>query len=171
MKKLKVGVIFGGMSTEHDISNISGTSVIKNLDKEKYDIFPIYIDKKGIWYKYTKDVKNINILDIKEQPLEIKEINNKIETLKILDVVFPVLHGLYGEDGTIQGLLELEKIPYVGCGVLTSSVCMNKIYTKVIFEKAGLNQAKSVNINVYNGEYIYIDEKFNYIHETKEGLS
>ena len=78
-----------------------------------------------------------------------------------MDVIFPVLHGLYGEDGTIQGLFELLKIPYVGCGVLASSVGMDKVYTKIIFDKAEINQTKYVYIRKYDDKYIYVDDSFN----------
>lgn len=156
MNKIKLGVIFGGMSTENEVSCISGASVIKHLNKEKYNVFPIYIDKIGNWYK-------VKLEDIeKSEELENKEhIENITEYLKQMDVIFPVLHGLYGEDGTIQGLFELLKIPYVGCGVLASSVGMDKVYTKLIFEKANINQAKYIYIRKYNEKYIYIDEEFN----------
>ena len=156
MNKIKLGVIFGGMSTENEVSCISGASVIKHLNKEKYNVFPIYIDKIGNWYK-------VKLEDIeKSEELENKEhIQNITEYLKQMDVIFPVLHGLYGEDGTIQGLFELLKIPYVGCGVLASSVGMDKVYTKLIFEKANINQAKYIYIRKYNEKYIYIDEEFN----------
>ena len=163
MNKIKVGVIFGGMSTEHDVSNVSGTSVIKNLNKEKYDIFPIYIDEFGNWFKYTKSINEIEILEIGSQPQELEQIDNKIKYLEDLDVIFPVLHGLYGEDGSIQGLFELINKPYVGCDILSSSICMNKIYTKIIFEKAGIKQAKSVNINVENDKIIYIDDNLKHL--------
>lgn len=156
MNKIKLGVIFGGMSTENEVSCISGASVIKHLNKEKYNVFPIYIDKIGNWYK-------VKLEDIeKSEELENKDhIENITEYLKQMDVIFPVLHGLYGEDGTIQGLFELLKIPYVGCGVLASSVGMDKVYTKLIFEKAHINQAKYIYIRKYNEKYIYIDEEFN----------
>lgn len=156
MNKIKIGVIFGGMSTENEVSCISGASVIKHLNKEKYNVFPIYIDKIGNWYK-------VKLEDIeKSEELENKEhIENITEYLKQMDVIFPVLHGLYGEDGTIQGLFELLKIPYVGCGVVASSVGMDKVYTKLIFEKANINQAKYIYIRKYNEKYIYIDEEFN----------
>lgn len=87
-------------------------------------------------------------------------IENVFEYLKQMDVIFPVLHGLYGEDGTIQGLFELLKIPYAGCGVLASSVGMDKVYTKIIFDKAGINQAKYVYIRKYNDKFIYVKENF-----------
>ena len=110
MPKIKVGVIFGGQSTEHDVSIVSGSSVIKNLDKDKYDIYPIYISKDGEWYHYVKSIKQINIFKIGEEPKELEKIDNEFEILKSQDIIFPVLHGLYGEDGTLQGLLELLKI-------------------------------------------------------------
>ena len=162
MNKKRICVIFGGMSTEHSISNISGTSVIKNLDKSKYDILPIYIDKEGNWYEYTKDVNEIDILKVNEEPVELKKIEKKMDALDDIDVVFPVLHGLYGEDGSIQGMLEFLNKKYVGCDIISSAVCMNKIYTKILFEKAGINQAKSVNINVIDNNYVYIDDNMNF---------
>lgn len=155
---MKIAVIFGGMSTEHDVSIVSGTSIIRNLDKEKYDIYPLYINKKGYWHTYTPSEKVYKVGDDIDN---IQYLNNPIEYLWNMDCVFPVLHGLYGEDGTIQGLFELAKVPYVGCKVLASSISMDKAYTKIIFEKAGLNQAKYVYIKENNGKYIYIDKEFN----------
>ena len=162
MDKLKIGVIFGGISSEHDVSKVSGSSVITNLDKEKYDILPIYINKDGNWYTYDKDINDIQILNIDSDIEEdITPILNIEKTLKSLDIVFPVLHGLGGEDGSIQGLFELFKVPYVGCGILASSVGMDKVYTKIIFEKAGLNQARYEYIRKFNDSYIYVDKSFN----------
>lgn len=158
MKKLIVGVIFGGMSSEHDVSIISGSSVIKNLDKEKYDILPIYIDKNGNWNTYTK---NIEITKIGDEIQEKELIKNPIEYMQNCDVIFPVLHGLYGEDGTIQGMLELLRKPYVGCKVLASSICMDKVYAKIIFKKANINQARYMYIKRVESEYFYVDENFN----------
>lgn len=142
MNRLKLGVIFGGVSTEHEVSCVSGTSVITNLDKTKYDIYPIYIGKDGTWYHYTKPIEEIEILDITQTITPIETIQNVIETIKQMDVIFPVLHGMGGEDGTIQGLFELLNIPYVGCGVLSSSVAMDKAYTKIIFDKARYQTSK-----------------------------
>lgn len=161
MNKIKLGVVFGGMSTEHDVSIVSGTSIIRNLNKRKYDIFPIYITKEGNWYKYIKNINDIQILKIGEEIENTQKIENPTEYIKNLDCIFPVLHGLYGEDGTIQGLFELLKIPYVGCKVLSSSISMDKAYTKIIFEKAGLNQANYAYIRENKGKYIYIDKNFN----------
>ena len=144
---IKLGVIYGGVSTEHDVSEMSAKSVIENLNKEKYEIHEIYINKYGKWY------------EVKDE--EVEEKYNIIWTLKELDVVFPVLHGLGGEDGTIQGMLEMMQVPYVGCGVLASSVGMDKAYTKIIFDKAGIPQAPYIYIRKKDNEYVIIDENFN----------
>lgn len=138
--KINLGIIFGGMSTEYEISIKSATSIINNLNEEKYNIFKIFIDKNGMWFDNNKNI----------------EITNVPEYLKSLDIVFPVLHGLYGEDGTIQGMLEVFKIPYVGCKVLASSLGMDKIYSKAIFEKAKIKQAKYICIKKYREKENYI---------------
>ena len=134
---IKVAVIYGGMSTEHDVSMVSAQNVIENLNAGKYDIYKIEIAKNGEWLNNGKKIKNV------------------VEILQKMDVVFPVLHGLYGEDGTIQGMLEMLKVPYVGCKVLASSVCMDKVYTKYILKNAKINQAKFVYIK---NENIYVDD-------------
>lgn len=157
MSRINLGVVFGGMSTESDVSVVSGTSVVKNLNKEKYNIHPIYISKDGEWYMVKNFIKNADENNILKEKSKIENIN---EFLKSLDVVFPVLHGLYGEDGTIQGLFELLKVPYVGCKVLASSVGMDKVYSKLIFKNAGLNQAKSIYIQKRGKNYYYFSDSF-----------
>ena len=146
---MKIGIIFGGKSTEHDVSVVSGTSVIKNIDKQKYEIHPIYIEKDGTWYTYDKKIEEIDVLKIGEEIKEKTKIENIIEYLKTMDVIFPVLHGLDGEDGSIQGMLEMLGIPYVGCKILASSIGLDKAYTKIIFEKAKIKQAKYEYIRKY----------------------
>ena len=169
MKKIKIGIIFGGISTEHDVSIVSGTSVLKNIDKNKYEIFPIYISKQGEWYAYTKEIKKIEILEIGEKVEPIKKIENPFEYLKMLDTVFPVLHGKGGEDGSIQGMLEFLNIPYVGCGILSSSLGMDKAYTKVILEKANINQAKYMYVQKRGDNYARINKNFDEeIHNLKQ---
>lgn len=138
--KIKVCVIYGGKSTEHDVSIVSGKNVMDNIDKEKYEIYPVKISKNGDWLKENE-----------------KEIEDIVGYLKKMDVIFPVLHGKYGEDGTIQGLFDLINKPYVGCGVLASSICMDKVYTKVMFEKAKIPQAEYIYLK---NENIYVDENF-----------
>ena len=164
MSKIKVGVVFGGMSTEHDVSIVSGTSVAKKLNDKKYEVYPIYIDNNGGWHKCLDISKKYEVGDKIEN---IQKIENIIEYLKEMDVIFPVLHGLYGEDGTIQGLFELLKKPYVGCKVMGSSIAMDKIYAKIIFDKAKIKQAKYKYVKKDKNEYIYVNKDFN---ETKKDL-
>ena len=140
---MKVAVIFGGISTEHEVSIMSAKNVIDNLDKNRYKIYPVFIDKNGIWMQDSKRIKDI------------------VSFIKEMDVVFPVLHGRYGEDGTIQGMLEMLKVPYVGCKVLSSSICMDKVFTKYVLEKANINQAKYIYIK---NENLYVNEE---LEETK----
>ena len=169
--KKKVCVIFGGQSSEHEISRVSATSVINNLDKEKYKIIMLGITKKGKWYLYSGKVENLHngawekdrkhlkpaVLSpsSRDKGLLIEGADGKLRRMRV-DVIFPVLHGMYGEDGTVQGLFELSGLPYVGCGVLASSVGMNKIYMKYVFEKAGLTQAKWLPF--YTKDFAHIDE-------------
>ena len=157
MKNLKLGVVFGGKSTEHDVSIVSGTSIIKNLNKGKYEIYPIFIDKDGTWFETNKIE---NALKIGEKINSNKKIENISEYLKNLDVIFPALHGLGGEDGSIQGMFELLDIPYVGSKILGSSICMDKVYSKIIFEKAHIMQAKYVYIKKNKENYTYVNEDF-----------
>lgn len=97
----------------------SGKSILNNIDTDKYEIYPIYIDCDGTWYEYNK-----------------RKIENIVEYINKLDVIFPVLHGINGEDGSIQGLFEIFKIPYVGCRILASGIGMDKVYSKVLFDRA-----------------------------------
>ena len=155
MAKIKVAVLFGGMSNEHDISLISAANVIQNIDRTKYDIVPIGITKKGRWFFYQGDIAGIksgeweNDSDnvpaaILPEPLYrgIATINGDEMNIIRVDVVFPVLHGKYGEDGTIQGLLDMAKIPYVGCGCFASAACMDKHYTHTVLEHDGIRMAR-----------------------------
>ena len=152
MKKLNIALIFGGISGEHDVSLVSTTSVYKNIDKSKYNVFTIGITKDGRWLYYEGDeenIKNGTWADLANKNVEInlvpsgnKEVGILFEdgNVKKIDVLFPVLHGPYGEDGTIQGLFEISQIPYVGCGVLASSVGMDKLICKKVFSQIGLPQ-------------------------------
>ena len=154
---LKLCVIFGGMSTEHDVSIASGKNVLENIENKKYKVTPIYINKNGDWFEYNGKYSE---LTMDREPRSIKKIENIIQYIKEFDVVFPVLHGLYGEDGSIQGMLELLKIPYVGCRILASSIGMDKAYAKVMFANAGINQTKSCYIKKYKEKYKYISKDF-----------
>ncbi|MCI8504655.1 MAG: D-alanine--D-alanine ligase [Lachnospiraceae bacterium] len=156
MAKQTVAVFFGGQSSEHEISCLSAVNVIENINRDKYDLLLVGITKEGKWL-LTKSVDEIrsgewkNSLvravlspDAGQHGLLILE-GDKVSCLKV-DAAFPVLHGLYGEDGTIQGLLELAQIPYVGCGVLASAVSMDKLYTKLIVDTLGIRQAAYVAV-------------------------
>lgn len=156
MSKKTVAVLFGGQSSEHEVSLISATTIITHMNKELYDIVLIGITKDGRWLSVDK-VEDIasgawlesNVTAVISPDTSHKGVllidGNQVE-LKKVDVVFPALHGLNGEDGTVQGLLELSKIPYVGCGVLASSVSMDKLYTKIIVDTLNVRQAKYVGV-------------------------
>ncbi len=160
--KINIGIIFGGRSGEHDISIRSAKSVLEQIDKEKYSVLPIAISKDGNWLsplesvsllpQDTQDILSEDnssfaswapgfIPDPKYKGLKALGENND---MLALDVVFPVLHGTYGEDGTIQGLFEMADIPYIGCGVVASACGMDKVVMKTIFREAGLPICKHV---------------------------
>ncbi|MGL4790501.1 MAG: D-alanine--D-alanine ligase family protein [Anaerotignaceae bacterium] len=155
MNKKTVVVLFGGQSSEHEVSRISASTIISNINQEKYYVLPVGITKEGSWMIYNGPVENIKTGDWEKfgtpaiispdasQKGLLKIIGDKVKLIPI-DVIFPVLHGLYGEDGTVQGLFELAQIPYVGCGVLASAVSMDKVYTKIIAKNAKINQADYV---------------------------
>ena len=148
--RICVGVVFGGRSAEHEISLVSAASIINALDKKKYEVIPIGITPEGKWVsspdvlkRMKEGVRNnipekILLPDPSRKGLvEIDKKSVKVHEKKI-DVIFPVLHGTFGEDGTIQGLFEFASIPYVGAGVLGSSVGMDKVITKQLCEQAGI---------------------------------
>jgi D-alanine-D-alanine ligase len=168
VKKLRVGVIYGGRSGEHEVSIASAAAVVKNLDTQRYEPIPIRIEKDGRWVmashlptsasaaavieeersasgkRLSRGEREAYLLAHPgdEQILTIERGTTPVVTGLGLDVVFPVLHGPYGEDGTVQGLLELANIPYVGAGVLASAVGMDKAVSKLVFAAKGLPIAK-----------------------------
>lgn len=150
-KKLRVGVIFGGRSGEHEVSLRSAESVINALDREKYEIVPIAISKEGKWLTSSQagELLPSAVMRGADQHVAIFGDPTARGLTRLargsanghrdsLDVIFPVLHGTYGEDGTIQGLLEMADLPYVGCGVLASAAGMDKVVMKRLFREAGL---------------------------------
>lgn len=156
MNKKTVVVLFGGQSSEHEVSCISATTIISNINEEKYQIRMVGITKDGRWLKVDR-VEDITSGAWRESNTTaiispdasfhgLVYIDGDKFTKEKVDVVFPALHGLYGEDGTVQGLLELAHIPYVGCGVLASSVSMDKIYTKIIVDTLHIRQANYVPV-------------------------
>src|SRR5712692_6959978 len=146
-KRLRIGVLFGGRSGEHEVSLASAASVIRGLDPEKYEAVPIGIAKDGRWLVgagaqrlLPEVLKTGQRVVLPADPNEAALLpldQSRAEALRV-DVVFPVLHGTFGEDGTVQGLLDLAGLPYVGAGVLASSVGMDKDVQKRLFEQAGL---------------------------------
>lgn len=143
MKKIRVAVIFGGQSGEHEVSLVSAASVIKALDPVKYEVVEIGINKEGRWLVGENCLESLKL----EAVGKLKTMALSTDSQKALsavdgdgkiDIAFPVLHGPYGEDGTIQGLFEMLDIPYVGCGVLASSTAMDKLQCKAIMEAAGV---------------------------------
>ena len=156
MKKLLI--ICGGQSSEHIVSRMSCTSVLNNIHKNLYKITLVGIDKNGTWYLLDQNQKDLAKNSWLNNSTEIKDI---FGLLKEHDVVFPVLHGMNGEDGTIQGLFELAGVPYVGCRVLGSSVSMDKIYTKKILDTAGIPQVKSLYVKKrYDDKLVVVDNNF-----------
>lgn len=157
MSKLKICVICGGASSEHDVSLVSATSVLKNLDKSKYEVYIIIISKQGKWFLYEDDIDLLSggnwVFSPKLCPAHISPEsgdptiiykaapNDNFKSLTF-DVVFPVLHGKNGEDGTIQGLFTLADIPFVGCDTLSSAMCMDKEITHIVLASAGIRTAK-----------------------------
>ncbi|MDZ4221288.1 MAG: D-alanine--D-alanine ligase family protein, partial [Patescibacteria group bacterium] len=148
MPKLRIAVLFGGRSGEHEVSLVSASSVLEHLDAAKYEVLPIGITKEGKWIAGPESLKLLksggalpaasNAL-IKPEPFEAGHGEGELGNI---DVVFPVLHGPYGEDGAVQGFLELTGIPYVGCGVLGSAVCMDKVMQKNVLKAEGFSQAR-----------------------------
>ena len=139
--KIRVGVIYGGKSGEHEVSIASAASVMKHLDRAKYDAVPIHIGKDGRWALAAQAPTAISAAEVLKQAktaaLQVVDPTTVVSGSG-LDVIFPVLHGPYGEDGTVQGLLELANVPYVGSGVLGSAVGMDKAVMKTLFAAAGL---------------------------------
>lgn len=182
MAKIRVAVIFGGKSNEHDISVVSATHIIKNIPKDKYEVTCIGITKKGHWLKYIGDVEQISTgewekhLDnvpcvLSPDPLHkgflaIRQ-DGTIQHVKV-DCIFPVLHGKNGEDGTIQGLFEMAEIPFVGCDLISSAMCMDKSVTHTMLEMNGIKTAKWVTIlqnqldTEFNEKVNEMEEKLTY---------
>lgn len=148
--KRKLGLLYGGKSAEHDVSLSTAKAVIQALNFDQYDVFPIYITREGEWRKgaqLTMPVENTDDLVFKmdgneEKPNDISSF--LVSDEKPFDVIFPLLHGTNGEDGTVQGLLEVLNLPYVGNGVLASAAGMDKVVMKQLFEVAGLQQVPYV---------------------------
>jgi D-alanine-D-alanine ligase len=157
-RKIRMGVIFGGRSGEHEVSVRSALSVIEAADPEKYEVIPVAITKEGRWLSPAESATMLPeavrlkltgrdeaaegammiVVDPSRGGLLRRETVHGEAADQRLDIIFPVMHGTYGEDGTVQGLLEMAGVPYVGCGVLASSCGMDKVVMKTLFKQAGL---------------------------------
>lgn len=166
MKK-QIAVIFGSINSEHDVSVASASSVVKNFPNDKYDLVPVYISKTGTWYTgnyTTKDFDEMAFDTSRELYLKF-DFNNtgfydaSTHSHVKVDAAFIMLHGQMGEGGHIQGLLHAANIPFTGCDVLSSALCMDKIYTHVICESFGIPMA-AYKVLVRNQEYDISDIEY-----------
>ena len=178
VQKKRIAVIFGGRSSEHEVSRVSASYVINKIPADLYEVVTIGITKDGRWLMYEGDTEKIADGSWENDPENRTAFISPAPSIggivvmdgsgcKIikLDCVFPVLHGKNGEDGTIQGLLELARIPYVGCGVLSSADCMDKIVTNIILGYSGIEQAEFTWF--YSSDYFKSPDKYISDVETK----
>lgn len=165
MEKKTIAVLFGGCSNEYEVSLISAASVIDHLDIQRYNIVKIGITQDGQWLRYSGGTEDIchnrwhmhpscipSFISPSREIRGLVELVNTEYHVTPIDVVFPVLHGKYGEDGTVQGLLELSGIPFVGCDTLSSAICMDKEIAHTLVQAAGIDTPRS--ITVFEGENI-----------------
>jgi D-alanine-D-alanine ligase len=155
-KRIRVAVVYGGRSSEHEISVTSGRSVLASLDPERYEAATVEIGRDGRWELGSGD--NPKSLGSAAETLPVPASRRALESLGEVDVVLPILHGPFGEDGTVQGLLELAGVPYVGAGVAASAVCMDKDLMKAVLRARGIPVTRSVTIR----EGDPIDHPFEY---------
>ncbi|MDR2650214.1 MAG: D-alanine--D-alanine ligase [Clostridiales bacterium] len=161
MNKKNVLVLFGGCSPEHEVSKVSAYTIIANIPEEKYNVYPVYITKEGKWLLYDGSIDNLRNVPWEKfgtsailSPDRVNRgllriVGDKVKYIPV-DAVFPVLHGKNGEDGTIQGLFELSGLPYVGSGVLSSAICMDKSFAKVVARDIGLRQAEYTVVHTWD---------------------
>lgn len=173
-KKIRVGVLFGGRSAEHEISLLSAQNIIAAMDKSKYEIVLVGIDKNGEWHLrdadqvllHADDPKLISLRNVnksvavipREDGRQLVSLSSENFDPQTLDVIFPVLHGTYGEDGTVQGLLKLADIPFVGSGVLGSAVGMDKDVMKRLLRDAQIPIAKFLTLHIRDKQKICFEE-------------
>lgn len=184
-RKIRVAVLFGGQSSEHEVSRISAQCVLENIDKDRFDIQTIGITRQGEWIKYDGDIRLIGSGEWEEKARAklLEDRNKSPKTIQSgpatcmdlisyydqegnkqsADVVFPVLHGPNGEDGSVQGLLQLANIPYVGCNILASAAGMDKEFSKLVFQNAGIPQANYIRVmrNEITGSIDYLVNQVN----------
>lgn len=181
--KIKLGVIFGGRSVEHEISIITANQAMSNINKEKYEIVPIYISKQGLMYTgeellTLESFKNLDVLLKKLQQITLVNDGKKINVVRFpmkkmknniinsIDIAFPTMHGTNGEDGTVSGFLEMLNIPYIGCDILSASIGMDKIMMRRILKEVNLPCLDYVAFYATD----YIKEEQTYINQIEEKL-
>jgi len=158
MSKTRVAVVFGGRSGEHEVSVVSAKNIMEAMNKDNYTIIPIGITKDGRWLtgeKAVEQFQNNDYSGLEEVTLNTKSGSKELLNLKVdgsydkleVDIFFPALHGPFGEDGTIQGLFEMANVPYTGCGVMASSVGMDKLTTKALLDEAGIPVIPYIGFN------------------------
>ena len=141
----KILLLFGGNSSEHKVSCLSAKSVLENIDRKKFKVISVGIDKESKWYIFNDDLSYLENGTWKEAK-NVRIIPDIVSFVKSFDVVFPIIHGTNGEDGRLQGFLDLFNIKYVGCGTLSSAVGMDKEFTKIVFNHLNIPQVPSVTI-------------------------
>ncbi|MBI2600149.1 D-alanine--D-alanine ligase [Candidatus Daviesbacteria bacterium] len=180
MNKIRLGLFFGGRSTEHEVSVITALQAFENLDKEKYELVPVYVSKQGDFYTNPKflDIKNYRDIDsliLSSSKVNFVKKNGQAGIVKqgffpqfiALDVAIPAFHGSFGEDGCIQGVFEIYQIPYVGFNVLGAAIAMDKILSKYVFQSLGFEVAKFVSIN----RNAWIKDSKKILKQVQNGLS
>ncbi|MFA5523393.1 MAG: D-alanine--D-alanine ligase [Tissierellales bacterium] len=172
--KTNIYVVYGGKSVEHDASLSSAFSVINSIDKMKHNVYPVYISRDGVWCDLGKlkvdlaDIKQLQASSSASVTASLAEFISKNFKKDNKSIVFPVLHGTNGEDGTIQGLFEILNIPYVGNGVLSSALGIDKVMMKDIFSLGNIPQAKYTHVNIHTwktneeGTYRQIEDTIAY---------
>lgn len=189
MEKKTVAILFGGRSNEYEVSLISAASVIEHIDKEKYNLVLVGITKEGEWLRYSGSTQDIRedrwhahpscipsfILPSRSTRGLIELVHTEYHLVPI-DVVFPILHGRNGEDGTIQGLLELAGIPFVGCDMLSSAICMDKEIAHTLVQAAGIDTPHAITVypDNYMEKAMQAAERFGfplYVKPAKSGSS
>lgn len=161
-RRIRVAVVFGGRSTEHAISCVTAGSVLQALDRAKYDVVPVGITTDGRWVGEADDPERLRIAGPGQLPaVDGDRPPFALDDLADVDVVLPLLHGPWGEDGTIQGLFEMTDVRYVGSGVLASAVCMDKAFMKVALEAAGLPVTPGLTITAreWSGDQAGVAER------------
>ncbi len=152
MDKIRVVVVFGSRSVEHEVSVVTAMQILANLDQKKYEIIPVYIDKQGRWWsgKSLRKIENYKNLELKNKVgLGQYKLSGEVGDKRLIpvgilkrpidfDIILTAVHGTYGEDGTLQGLLEMASVPYTGCGVTAAAIGMDKVLQKAVYEKVGL---------------------------------